>query len=83
MRPCCLWVRALMPGDAAATAFEDEVRILLGGKNMENGVAALLSGLGSLRVRVELAWSAAEVALKGAMIVVTGAGASGAVVSYD
>ena len=35
--------------DAAATAFEDEVRILLGGKNMENGVAALLSGLGSLR----------------------------------
>ena len=43
--------------------------ILLEGENWENGVAALLSGLGSLLVRVELAWSAAEVALKGAMMV--------------
>ena len=50
--------------DAAATAFEEKVCILLEG-NLENGVAALS---GSVLVRVELAWSAAEAALKGAVV---------------
>ena len=53
--------------DAVATAFEDKVCILLEGKNLDNGVAALS---GPVLVRVELAWSATEPALKGAMVVV-------------